>query len=516
MNTEKEVLFTEVQLYDGTGRTPFMADVAVRGDRIAAVAESGTLKKTGAAVVEGRGLALTPGFIDVHTHSDFAVARVPSGDSKISQGVTTGITGNCGFSSYLTEAKADTGIFAGTWCNFDAYADAVEKAHPAGNSAHLCGHNGLRVRVMGYEDRPATKEELRQMKELLAEALEHGAAGFSSGLYYLPGKFAPTEEVKELASLLRGTGKPYATHMRNESTRLLEAVDEAMEIARAGDGNLEISHLKTSGEKNWGKIDALLEKIEKARAAGMNVHADRYPYIHSSTTLRMIVPPPFDVVDTATLNARLRDSAEYRAELIRAMKEKGVARPFDRDLLVWTSVPEHKRFFGKSMVEIGADLGISPEEATVLLLSQGVTPRAAFGTMCEENLERILAKDWVMPGSDGNIRSFDDNGTHPRAFGTCPRFFRIASKFVPAAEVIRRMTSLPAAKFNLEGRGLVAPGYFADLVLLDLEKYDSAADYARPNVRAEGVRAVYVNGELAYSPDPEVKTARPGRMLRIK
>ena len=229
----------------------------------------------------------------------------------------------------------------------------------------------------------------------------------------------------------------------------------------------------------------------------------------------MVVPPPFDVVDTATLNAKLRDSAEYRAELIAAMK-KGVERPFDRDLLVWTSVPEHRRVFGKSMVEIGAELGISPEEATVLLLSQGVTPRAAFGTMCDENLERILAKDWVMPGSDGNIRSFDDNGTHPRAFGTCPKFFRIASKSVPAAEVIRRMTSLPAAKFNLEGRGLVAPGYFADLVLLDLEKYDSAADYARPNVRAEGVHAVYVNGKLAYSPDPEVKTARPGRMLRIK
>ena len=511
----ENILFTNVQLYDGTGRAPFMADVAVTGDKIAAVAACGTLKAANCTVVDGKGLALTPGFVDVHTHSDSAAARVPAADSKISQGVTTDISGNCGFSFYLTGAKSAEDEFKNAYSNFAAYADVIEKSCPGVNVVHLCGHNGLRVRVMGYEDREPTKEEMRQMKELLAEALEHGAGGFSGGPYYLPGKFASTAELKELSSLLKGTGKPYATHIRGEAETLLESLEEAVEIAKAGDSNLEISHLKTSGVKNWCKLDAAFEIIERERKNGMNILADRYPYIHSATALRQIVPPPFDKIDTMTLCGKLKESAAYRQELIDTMK-KGVERPPERTLLMSSPFPEHKVYYGKNMAEIGQMMGCSPEEAVVALLAAGNSPTAAFGTMCEENLERILAKPYVVPGSDGNIRSFDDNGTHPRAFGTCPRFFRIAAKNCDYASIIHRMTALPAAKFNLTGRGIVAPGYFADLVLLDLEKFDSKADYAAPNRRAEGVAAVYVNGKLGYSADSEVKTFRNGRMLRIK
>ena len=260
--------------------------------------------------------------------------------------------------------------------------------------------------------------------------------------------------------------------------------------------------------------DPLIEKIEKARAAGVNILADRYPYIHSCTTLRQIVPAPFDKVDSETLCTRLKES-EYRKELLHAM-EQGVERPLSRTLLVSSPFAEHKAYYGKSMVEIGAIMGCSPEEAVVRLLAAGKTPTAAFGTMCEENLERILAKPYVIMGSDGSIRDYDDNSTHPRSFGTAPRFLRIASKNCDYASVIRRMTALPAAKFNLEGRGLIAPGYYADMVLLDLDKFDSQADYAVPNRRAEGVSAVYVNGKLAYSPDPERQLCRAGKMLRIK
>lgn len=509
------LLFTNVKLYDGTGRAPFMADVAVQDEKIAAVAECGTLKQTGCTVIDGKGLALTPGFIDVHTHSDFSAARVPTGDSKISQGVTTDISGNCGFSFYLTTAKTAEDEFKNAYSNFAAYADVVEKAAPAVNVAHLCGHNSLRVRVMGYENRHATKEEIRQMKELLAEALANGAAGFSGGPYYLPGKFAPAEELKELATLLKGTGKPYATHIRNEADKLEESLKEAIEIAQAGDGNLEISHLKTSGAKNWHKLDSVFEIIEKAQAEGMNIHADRYPYVHSSTALRQIVPPPFDEVDTAALCGKLKESAEYRQALVEAMK-KGVERPLERTLVVNSPFAEHKQYYGMNLVEIGECMGCSPEEAVVRLLSAGSSPNAAFGTMCEENLERILAKPYVIAGSDGNVRSFDDNGTHPRAFGTCPRFFRIAAKNCDYADIIRRMTAVPAAKFQLAGRGIIAPGYFADLVLLDLDTFDSNADYVTPNRRAQGVKSVYVNGKLAYDMDPEIKINRPGKMLRIK
>jgi N-acyl-D-amino-acid deacylase len=196
--------------------------------------------------------------------------------------------------------------------------------------------------------------------------------------------------------------------------------------------------------------------------------------------------------------------------------EQGVERSPARTLLVSSPFAEHKQFYGRSMVEIGNQMGCSAEEAVVRLLAAGDTPWAAFGTMNEDNLERILAKPYVILGSDGSIRSYDDNSTHPRAFGTAPRFFRIASKNCDPASVIRRMTALPAAKFNLESRGIIAPGYFADLVLLDLDKFDSKADYSAPNKRSEGVSQVYVNGKLAFAQDPDVKTFRPGRMLRIK
>ncbi|MBQ9335977.1 MAG: amidohydrolase family protein [Lentisphaeria bacterium] len=509
------LLFTNVELYDGTGKSPFMADVAVKDDKIAEVAPSGSLNRTGSTVVDGGGKALVPGFVDVHTHSDAATVRVPGADSKIAQGVTTDISGNCGSSFYIGGAKSAKDSLKDVYGNFNAFFDLIEKGHPAINIAHLCGHNSLRIYVMGYENRRPTADEMRRMKELLADALANGAAGFSSGLYYLPGKFAETEEVKELASLLKGTGKPYATHMRSEGNLLLESISEAIAIARAGDNNLEVSHFKTSGEANWGKLDAAFALLDEARKSGMNVLADRYPFVYSSTSLRMIVPPPFDKIDSLTLCGRLKEDASYRAELLEALRTK-VKRNMNRIIVVNSPFPEHRCYYGKTLVEIGQMMGVSPEEAIVNLLSAGNTPNAAFGSMNEANLERILANPYVVCGSDSSIVAMTNGGIHPRAFGACPRFFRIASKNCPYADVIRRMTSLPAAKFNIRGRGVIAPGYFADMVLLDLDKYDSKADFAQANRAPTGVTAVYVNGELGYSPDPEVKTARAGKVLRIK
>ena len=512
----ENLLFTNVELYDGTGKPPFMADVAVREDQIAEVAPSGTLKRTGCTVIDGRGKALTPGFVDVHTHSDSATYRVPGADSKIMQGVTTDISGNCGSSHYLVGFKTATDALKDVYGNFRGFLDLVEKASPALNVAYLCGHNSLRIYVMGYENRRPTTEEMRRMKELLADALDNGAVGFSSGLWYLPGKFADTEEVKELASLLKGTGKPYATHIRSEGDALLEALEEAIEIARAGDRNLEISHFKTCDKSNWSKLDPALKLIDDARRSGMNVLADRYPYVYFGTALRMIVPAPFDKVDSPTLCARLKEDAAYRAELLAALR--GQSR-YDMDRVILTNSPiqAHRPYYAKQLVEIGRMMGgISPEEAVVNLLASGETPNAAFGSMSEDNLERILADPHVVCGSDSSIRAKDDDGDHPRAFGTFPRFFRIATKCCSYADVIRRMTSLPAGKFNLRGRGVVAPGYFADLNLLDLDKFDSTADFAVANRPPTGVEAVYVNGKLAYSPDSGVKTARAGRVLRIK
>ena len=513
----EQLLFTGVTLFDGTGKEPFSADVAVRDDRIAAVAEAGSLKRTGCTLIEGNGLALTPGFVDVHSHSDARMLQIPAGDSKISQGITTDISGNCGFSQYLADVddndlEEHTARVRG---NFAAYADVVEQAQGAMNSVHLCGHNSLREYVMGFDERKPTNEEMRQMKELLADALAHGAAGFSTGLAYLPGRYADTEELKSLASVLKGTGKPYATHIRSEGGTLLESIEEAIDVARAGDNNLQISHLKTAGEANWHKLSAAFEIMERAIAGGMDLLADRYPYIYSCTTLSIILPEPYNKIDNPTLCGKLKESAAFRSEVAEALKQH-CSRDWNRMLIVDSMDNSHAPYFGLNMVQIAEKMNCHPAEATVMLLSSGTSPGAAFGTMCDENLESILAKPYVIPGSDGNVRAFDDNGTHPRAFGTCPRFFRIAAKNCDYAHIIHRMTAVPAAKFKLESRGIIAPGYFADLVLLDLDKFDSAADYVAPNQRAQGVKSVYVNGKLAYDIDPEIKTARLGKMLRIK
>ncbi len=515
-NISADLLFTNVELYDGTGKAPFMADVAVKDDKIVQVAASGTLKRTGCTVIDGHGKALVPGFIDVHTHSDSAVFRIPSADSKLMQGVTTDISGNCGTSYYLRGARSAKGKLKKMYGNFSAYLDVVEQAAPAVNVAHLCGHNSLRLHVMNYENRPPTREELRRMKELLADALANGAAGFSSGLYYLPGKYAATDEVKELATLLKGTGKPYVTHIRSESDTVLEALAEAIEIARSGDNNLQVSHIKTCFARNWKKLDKMFEMIAEARRSGMNVMADRYPYVYSSTSLKSIVPSPFDKANPSELYGRLKVDASYRAKLLEAFHARG-RKDMDRVLLVRSPFPEHRPYYAKNMVEIGKMMGgISPQEAVVRLLSSGGSPSAAFGSMNEENMKRILADPYVVCGSDSSIFSRRSGGGHPRAFGSFPLFFRIASQSCPYAEVIRRMTSLPAAKFNIRGRGVIAPGFFADMVLLDLKEYDSKADFTVSNRVPTGIDSVYVNGKLAYSPDSAAKTFRAGKVLRIK
>jgi N-acyl-D-aspartate/D-glutamate deacylase len=517
-----DLLITNAIIYDGSGGAPFEGEIAVRNDKIQSLGKNGTLPRGGGVCVfDAVGAALCPGFIDVHSHSDAAVLRVPTADSKISQGVTTEIVGNCGFSDFVySKRKNALGDPVLEECDgtFASYADLVEKTLPAVNIAALCGHNSLRLKVMGYAERRATADEIAQMKELLAQSLRDGAAGFSSGLWYLPGLFSDSAEVQELAALLRGTGKPYSTHMRSEGDRLLESLEEAIGIARCGSGSLQISHFKTGGKNNWGKIDRALSMVEEARRQGMKVLADRYPYIYSSTSLRMAVPSQYTHIDNDSLTEMLKNSEEERAKLQALMENKdetGKRNNWERIIVVTSPIPEHKPFFGLNMLQIAENLQLSPAAAFVKLLSEG-SPSAAFGSMCEENLHRFLAQSWVITGSDGSIRAFSDSQTHPRAFGTFPRFFQIARKYATDAEVIRRMTSLPAEKFQLVGRGRIAPGYFADLVLFEPEKFQSQADYAVPNRICEGILRVYVNGGLAYSPDTNSPIQRHGRMLRIR
>lgn len=485
-------------LYDGTGAKPFAADVSVENGRIVSVVPAGTGKTAGEAIDAG-GCALAPGFIDVHSHSDGPVLRIPLGDSRVAQGITTEVIGNCGFTEFRAE---------GDNTDMDAYEALYRQARPSTNIATLIGHGTLRMQVMGCENRPASPAEIGRMRDLLARALEKGAAGMSSGLWYIPGKYSDTEEVCAVASALKGTTKPYATHMRSEDDTLLEAMEEAVTIARAGSNSLQISHFKTCGRANWHKIDAALALVEKYRAEGMDILADRYPYLYTETGLRMALPPPYDAIHN--IRGLLQDNPDEQRKLVEAFRRvKELSTPWNKIIVIDSDNEAHAPYCGKTVADIGSMMSLTPEEAYVRLISQG-TLHAAFGRMCVENLRRILACDWVVAGSDSSTHPFVSPICHPREFGTMARFFRLACETSAPEAVIRRMTSLPAAKFNLKDRGTVAPGFCADLVLFRPEQFDAPVDYAKPDQVPGGIEKVFVNGRMVYAAGTKNAGIEPG------
>lgn len=499
-------IITNAKLYDGTGTAPFLADVTIEGERIAEIQPAGKSNtNTAKLVVDATGLVLTPGFIDAHDHSDTRIISNTNADSKIYQGITSIIAGNCGCSKCIEVMP--------NWDNVEDYARAVDNAQPAINIATLAGHNSIRERIMAYEDRQATQAELTAMYDILAKALEQGACGFSSGLWYLPGKYASTAEVVSLARALKNTGKPYATHMRSEGDGLLEALNEAMTVAAAGDNRLQVSHVKASPHHNWHKIDAVFNTIERARENGMKVFADRYPYIYSETSLRMILPPPWDrVSDVKNLLA----NPENAAAVVKRLNERlDVERDWKRVILM-DFAKGFEQFAGCTLWEIAQQLGTTPGEATVAILSK-CNPSAAYGKMSDDNMHRILAKPWVMPGTDASARRQDytDGRSHPRAFGTIPEFFRIAKEAAPTEQVIHRMTQLPATVFNLKDRGIVKPGAFADLAIFDENAFRTQATYADPHQVPAGMHYVFVNGNLALDTQKRSQPGFFGRFLKV-
>ena len=311
-----KILIGNASVIDGSGTPRFPGWVLIENERIRTVSRT-PLNREDARFVNADGLILAPGFIDAHAHSDLSLIAEPEAEGKISQGITSEISGNCGLSTFpvLTpEVRSHLEKLYRiyevplTWHDFSSYTDAVAAAHPAVNAGFLCGHNTLRANVFGYAPAGGTPEEWHRERELLRESLEQGALGLSSGLLYTPGKFAPPEELHIIASALRDFDAPYVTHLRSEGDRLLESVEEAMNIARAGSGRLHLSHLKTAQPRNWHKIDGLLNKIAAAQTGGLRVTADRYPYRYGQTSLSVILPPPYDSMTDAAIQQALSAS----------------------------------------------------------------------------------------------------------------------------------------------------------------------------------------------------------------
>ena len=511
-------LIRGARVYDGLAGAAVAADVAVADGRIAAVAAPGSLTAAGHKVVDGSGLALAPGFIDVHAHSDITITLDPDADSRLAQGTTTEVIGNCGSSNWCDALEPELlGESPRRWHSCREYIALLAELRPAVNIVGLCGHNTLRMRVMGFADRPATPAEVAEMKRLLAEALATGAAGFSSGLWYIPGRYSETAEVCEIASALRGTGKIYTTHMRSEGDRLLEAVEEAKTIAAAGDGRLQVSHMKTMGEANWSKLDDLFASLDEGRRRGLRITADRYPYVHCGLAFRMVMPEPFAAI--ADIAGYIRASADNRAALRDALADHPFV-PFDRIVVCNTYAEADRELLGLTLPEFARRRGVSVLDQCMELLENRPDTFAAFQMMSEENLARILAQPYVVAGSDGYALPFDGNlpmtHPHPRDFGTQPRFFRAVSRSSSPGEAIRRMTSLPAELFRIPDRGVIAPGKVADLVLFDEEEFDVAVDFRRPETPARGVKRVWIAGHGAYDGrEPQTRGRRYGAFLPI-
>ncbi|OQA25332.1 MAG: D-aminoacylase [Verrucomicrobia bacterium ADurb.Bin345] len=507
-----DLKITGGRLFDGTGREPVAADVGVLRDRIEAVGDLSLAEAR--ECVDARGLCVCPGFIDVHSHSDSYILIEPSAASKIFQGITTEIVGNCGASAaprvgeYRMPSDWRDKKYPGPWSSVAEYRALVDSVNPAVNIRLLIGHNSLRAGVIGYDAREATAEEIEKMSALLADSLDQGGAGFSSGLIYAPGLFATREEVVALARVAAGRGKLYTSHMRSEGARLLEALDETLEIGRRSGARVEVSHLKTSGRKNWHLVDSALDKIRAAQREGLAVAADRYPYIAACTDLDVILPDWASGGGTDETLRRLRDPAtrsKIRDELTR-----------HRDAQYWESVtigsthnPANAAFQGNPLVQVAASLDMEPVDAALHLMDTDALHTAAiFFGMSEENMWKILAEPYVMIGSDASLRApqgpLSHDHPHPRAYGTFPRVLRAAldGKTVPLAEAIRKMTSLPAGQFGLADRGIIERGRKADIVVFDPSAVRDKATYEQPHQLAEGVRALVVNG---------VPTLRDGR-----
>lgn len=518
-------------VYDGSGGAPYVGDVAVKGDKIVAI---GTVDGRGAKEVDAKGLAVAPGFINMLSWSTDSLVQDGRSQGDIHQGVTLEVFGE-GWSMgpFTPQMKADYEKRQGdirypvSWTTLGEYLTFLQKRGISPNVASFVGATTVRIHELGEKDIDPTPEQLDRMRALVRQAMNEGALGVGSSLIYAPANYAETPELIALATESAKCGGMYISHIRNESDDLLGAIDELIEIAKQSGGPAEIYHLKEAGAGNWGKLPAVIERVEAARKAGTRITADMYTYTAGATGLDAAMPLWVQDGGLEAWIARLKDPA-IRARVIAEMKQPGKGWENlrlqtggdDKVLLLAFKNPALKPLTGKTLAEVAKMRGKSPEETAIdLVIEDGSRVGTAYFLMDEQNVAKQTAIPWVAFGSDAESQApegvFLKSATHPRAYGN---FARLLGKYVrdekttTLQDAVRRLTSFPATNLGLKGRGSLKAGYFADIVVFDPRTIADRATYDKPQVYATGMRDVFVNGVQVLK-DGEHTGATPGRAV---
>lgn len=526
-----DVVILNGTVYDGSGSDGVLTDVAITGDRIAALGDFS--EKHGKTFIDATGMAVSPGFINMLSWAPETLMVNGLGLSDLKQGVTLEVFGEgWSYGPWNDKMKAENKedqvdfIYDITWTTLGEFLTFLEQKGVTMNIASFVGATTLRIHEVGYEDRPATAEELAAMEELARQAMREGALGLGSSLIYAPANFAPTEELIALAKAVGEFDGMYISHMRSESGQIFEALDELMLIAREAGVAAEVYHLKASGKPNWDKIEEVFARIEAARAGGLQISADMYTYPASATGLDAVIPLWTQEGGHDEWFKRLRDP-ELRPRIIAEMEDptnpsnRWVNVGPERTLLVGFKNPDLKQYIGKYLSEVAEIRGEDPVETALNLVAEDETRvDVIYFSMTEENVQKKIAQSWVAFDSDEGAYSDDEiftrNSAHPRAYGT---FARVLGKYVreegalTLADAIRRLTSFPATNLKIRDRGFLKEGYYADVVIFDPETIQDHATFENPRQYATGVEFVFVNGvEVLKNGEPTGEFS--GRFLK--
>jgi N-acyl-D-amino-acid deacylase len=528
VKNQYDVIIKNGWIVDGFGTSGIKKDIGIIGDTISVIDNLGD--KTADMIIDAKDLVVAPGFIDIHTHTDTKLLVDFRGVSKVTQGITTEVSGNCGSSPFpknendLKEMDKNLNERYGikvNWNDLNGYLKVLEESGISINYATFTGQGTLRSYAVGKNDVPPTPEQMVKMKAALEKSMKEGSYGLSSGLEYAPGSYADTQELIELCKVASANGGIYNTHMRNEDDRVVEAIEEAIQISREAQISVELAHLKACNKSNWHKVDQMLELIDKANGQGLQVKADRYPYVAYGTGLSTFLPLWSRQGETDDVLVRLNDKSQIEKIKTYAISRGTRIGGWDRVMISYCKSDENKMWEGKTIQECAKESGTS--EFTFireLLIEERLSAGIVGFAMNEENLKKVLSHPLVMIGSDGSTAATDGKlatgKPHPRYYGTFPRVlgkYCREEKYFDLPTAVKKMTTMPAEKLGLKRRGSIVKGNFADITIFDPNTVIDKATFTEPHQTAEGIEYVLVNGKVIINKGKHTGD-KSGRVLR--